>query len=157
LGVEPTGLLSGGTLERVASRLAIAAAAAQAAYRGEAPNLLRLSGTDLDEIRSGTLAEAIEAGDEVIADIVREAARAIGSAVAGVVHLLSPDVVILGGGLVEAMPDLFVDGVRDAARNSVLPTFVDSFTVVAAQLGDEATSRGAAAWACELISNRPAT
>ena len=51
------------------------------------------------------LAEAIKAGDTVIERIVERAARLIGWAVGDVVNLLAPDVVVLGGGLVEAMPE----------------------------------------------------
>ena len=65
--INPNGLPCGcgriGCLETEASRLAISAAAAAAAFRGEAPHLLAAAGTDLANIRSGVLAEAIQAGD----------------------------------------------------------------------------------------------
>ena len=141
-----------GCLEAVASRLAISAAAAQAAYRGQAPHLSELAGTDLSKIRSGALAESIEAGDAAVEQVVREAAGHIGAAVANVVHLLAPDVVVLGGGLVEAMPGLITEAVREAAESRVMPSFAGSFQVLAAKLGDDATVLGAAAWAQELIS-----
>lgn len=149
--VDPRGLPCGcgrvGCLETEASRLAIAAAAAMAAYRGAAPHLLALAGTDLSAIRSGVLAEAIRLGDQVIEQIVRRAAGQIGSVVGDVVNLLAPDVVVLGGGLVEAMPELFVSEVEDAARGRAAPPFSKTFKVLAAKLGDDAVVRGAAAWA----------
>ena len=55
--------------------------------------------------------------------------------------------VVLGGGLVEAMTELFVEEVRDAAKHRVLPSLSDSFEVVAAKLGDDAGVMGSAAWA----------
>ncbi|MFO0919754.1 MAG: ROK family protein, partial [Planctomycetaceae bacterium] len=77
--VVPDGKLCGcgrrGCLETVASRLAISSQIAEAAYRGQAPNLLRVAGTDLANIRSGALAEAIMAGDTVVEEIVRAGAR----------------------------------------------------------------------------------
>jgi glucokinase len=149
--VDPNGLTCGcgrvGCLETEASRLAIAAAAAAAAFRGEAPNLLAAAGTDLSNIRSGVLAEAIQAGDTVIKRIVQRAARFIGRAVGDVVNLLLPDIVVLGGGLVEAMPALFLEEVEQAARERAAPPFSKTFKVAAAKLGDEAVVRGAAAWA----------
>jgi len=152
--VMPDGPLCGcglhGCLESVASRLAIAGAAAQAAYRGLAPHLLEIAGTDLDNIRSGALADSIAAGDTAIEEIVRTAAGHIGTAVAAVVHLLAPDCVVLGGGLVEAMPRLIVNEISDSARKKLLPSFVDSFEVVPAELGDDSTAMGAAAWVREL-------
>jgi glucokinase len=136
-----------GTVEAEASRLTIAAEAAKAAYRGDAPYLAKSVGTDLTDIRSSAIAEAIQNGDKVIKDLVEEAAEAIGFAVVNIVHLLAPDKVVLGGGLVEAMPDLIVGTVRKAARQHVMSVYRDRFEVVAAQLGDDAGVIGAAAWA----------
>ena len=140
-----------GCLEAVASRLAISAQAAQAAFRGQAPNLRSSVGTDLADIRSGVLADAIKAGDTVIEQIVRTAGERIGVAVAAVVHLISPDCIILGGGLVEAMPELFVEEVEQSAREHVMPAYKKSFKVVAAELGDDAAVKGAAAWCREMV------
>jgi len=152
--VTPNGNFCGcgrrGCLETEASRLAISAEVAKAAYRGEAPALMELAGTDLREIRSGVLAKSIAAGDKVVEEILRKAALQIGVAVANVVHLICPDTVVLGGGLVEAMPDLFVKNVTRAARARVMPAYVDAFHVVAAELGDYATVLGAAAWVRHL-------
>lgn len=149
--VDPNGPLCGcgrrGCLEAVASRLAIAAEAAVAANRGEAPHLLKDAGTDVAAIRSGALARSIRAGDRVIEEIVRRAAGRLGLAVASVVNLLAPDIVVLGGGLVEAMPALFIGEVTAAAKAQVMPVFARSFRVVAARLGDAATALGAAALA----------
>jgi len=162
LQMLPDGPLCGcgqnGCLEALASRLAISAAAAQAAYRGQAPNLRRLAGTKLSNIRSGVLAKAIRGGDQVIEDIVRAAAIHLGTAVAMLVNLISPDTILLGGGLVEAMPELYLEAVTDSARSHVLPSYRESFRVVSAQLGDDATATGAAAWAQETLKsggNRP--
>jgi glucokinase len=135
-----------GCLETEASRLAISAEVAKAAYRGQTPVLLEDAGTDIANIRSGVLANAVEKGDKAVEQIIRTAAYKIGIAVANVVHLICPDTVVLGGGLVEAMPELFVKEVTTAANDRVMPSFVGSFKVVAAELGDYATVKGAAAW-----------
>ena len=149
--VTPNGHFCGcglrGCLETEASRLAISAQAAMAAYRGEAPHLLAEAGTDLTNIRSSVLANAIEAGDRVIEQIVRRAANYLGQVIASVVHLIAPDVVVLGGGMIEAMPHLFVPTIFESANNHVLPSFQNSFKVLQAKLGDDAAVMGAAAWA----------
>ncbi len=79
-----------GSLESEASRLAIAAEAVKAAYRGDAPYLLAHGGTDLSDIRSGTLAESIKNGDKAIKRLVETAAETLGFAVVNLVHLLAP-------------------------------------------------------------------
>ncbi len=134
-----------GCLETVASRLAISAEVAKADFRSQVKKIR--PGTDLAAIRSSILAEAITVGDATVEKILRKAAQEIGLALATLVHLLAPDVVVLGGGLVQAMPTLFVDEVKQAAQGRVMKSFRDTFKVVAAKLGDDATVRGAAAWA----------
>jgi len=141
-----------GCLETVAGRLAVSAAAAAAAYRGEAPKLLELSGTDVGAIRSGPLAKAIAGGDVAVESIVREAARTVGWAMAGVVNTLAPDRVVLGGGLVEEMPDLYREEVVAGLDGQVMPSFKGTYKVVVAKLGDDATVKGAAAWAQQTVA-----
>ncbi|MBN1556788.1 MAG: ROK family protein [Lentisphaerae bacterium] len=149
--VVPEGPLCGcgrrGCLEAVAGRRAIAAAAATAAFRGEAPHLQEAAGFDLAKIRSGTLAASVKAGDAAVEAIVRAAAEWIGVAVGNAVNLLLPDVVVLGGGLVEALPKLFRDTIARTAEARVMPAFAGTFDVRVAALGDDASVTGAAAWA----------
>jgi glucokinase len=141
-----------GCLETVASRLAISSQAASAAYRGEAPNLLEAKGLDLSNIRSKALAASIEAGDVVVEQIVRDAARWLGVGAGILVNLLAPDRIVLGGGLVEALPELYLDEVRLSARNSSVPGLKDIFDVAVAELGDDSSVTGAAAWARKIIT-----
>jgi len=140
------GPAGGGSLEALASRLAICSAAAVAAYRGRAPFLMNNFGTDLSEIRSGALAASVENGDEEVEYIIRKAARWLGLAVANVINVMSPDLVILGGGLVEAMPELYIAEVKKSTSQFVMPTYGNTYRIKAAALGDNAAVLGAAAW-----------
>ncbi len=134
-----------GTLEGLASRLTISGEAVKAVYRGQAPNLAQLTGTDLASVRSGALAKAIDAGDKAIEGIVRRAAEQVGRAVGSMVNLLAPDIIVIGGGLAEAMPELYLSEVRAGAERNVLPAMKDGFQVRIAQLGDYSAAVGAAA------------
>lgn len=156
LQVQPNGRLCGcgrrGCLETVASRLAIAADCATAAYRGEARYLYEHAGTDLANIRSGTLAEAIKAGDRVVEDIVRSAAKQLGVGVAMAVNLLAPDVVVLGGGLVEALEDIFTEEVRKTVAKRAMSSLSRGVRITAARLGDDAGVMGAAALVAAAVA-----
>lgn len=147
--VRPGGELCGcgrrGCLETVASRLAVAAQIAAAACRGQSPYILKKVGTDLQAIRSKFIAAAIRHGDKTVERIVRGAARNLGQALVSVVHLLAPDIIVLGGGLVEEMPTLYQAEVEKALRDGVTDAFQGSYRVVTAELGDYATACGAAA------------
>ncbi len=141
-----------GCLEALASRLAISRAAAAAAYRGQAPWLAEHIGTDLMDIRSGALADAVENGDKVVEQILRDAAQWLGIGAANVINLLAPDVVVIGGGLAEAMPKLFTEEITSTARQNVMPAFRTTFRVCIAKLGDNAGVLGSAAWASEQVA-----
>ncbi|HMO50585.1 MAG TPA: ROK family protein [Kiritimatiellia bacterium] len=154
--VDPRGRMCGcgrrGCLETVASRLAIAADVAMAAYRGESPFILDSVGTNIADIRSSLLADAVKAGDKVVEKTIRNAARRIGEAVANVGNLLAPDIVVLGGGLVEALQDIFLQEVRDQVAKRVMDSFAKSIQVTVAALGDDATALGAAALIAEKVA-----
>ena len=53
--------------------------------------------------------------------------------------------VVLGGGLVEALPKLYLECVRDGIKRNALPSMVNQHKLKAAELGDLATAIGAAA------------
>ncbi|MCA9060026.1 MAG: ROK family protein [Planctomycetaceae bacterium] len=146
-----------GTLEGLASRLAIAAEAAKAVYRGQAPNLRQLAGTDLASIRSSALAKSIELGDTVIEEIVRRAAEQVGRGIGSLINILAPDMVVLGGGLVEAMPKLYMESVRLGIRRNVLPSLADVARVRVSELGDLAAATGAAALVRQFIAEKGAS
>ncbi len=153
--IVPDGPLDGlgnrGSLESVASRLAIAGKAAQACYRGAAPVLREKAGTDLSDIRSGALADSIAGGDMAVQAIVEKAAIYMASAVVTVVNLLAPEKVIFGGGLIEAMADTILPIVEKSARQRVLPSLRNVFEIVEATLGDDAGVMGAAALARQEV------
>ena len=133
--------------------LTIAAEAAKAAFRGDAPRLRKEAGTDLADIRSGALADSVAQRWTLrwCARLIEQAAESIGIAVVNVVHMLAPDKIVLGGGLVEAMEDLFVGTVSKTARKNVMSVYKDRFEVVAAKLADDAGVMGAAAWARHVL------
>ena len=136
-----------GSLETVASRLVIASAAALAAYRGDAPNLLKDAGTDITEIRSGALAKSIENGDKSVKLIIEDACEYLAGAVVTMVHLMAPDRIVFGGGLVEAMPKLILSTIEKSVKKRVLPSMAEIVDIVEAKLGDDAGVMGAAALA----------
>ena len=135
-----------GTLETEASRLAIAGEVAKLAFRGEAPSVRKSAGTDLDDIRSKTLSQAVIKGDTAVRRVIEDACQIIGYAVANVVLMICPDRVVLGGGLVEAMPELVLEAVSRIAHQHVFECYRDQFEIRVAELGDQAATVGAAHW-----------
>lgn len=151
----PEGRLDGagnpGTLESVASRLSIASDAAAAAYRGQAPALRKSAGTNLSDIRSGALADSVAKGDRAVEAIIEKACHHLAMSVVTVVHLMAPDVIVFGGGLIEAMPDVMLPRIEKIAKKRVLATFKDVFEIKEAKLGDNAGVLGCAALAQQQV------
>jgi glucokinase len=85
----------------------------------------------------------------MIEEIVRHAARQLGAAVANTVNLMAPDMVVLGGGLVEEMPKLFVEEVKNSILRIAMRSLSGDVKVAAARLGDNAVVMGAAALAAD--------
>jgi glucokinase len=145
------GLLCGcgrrGCLETVASRVAVSSAVAAAVCRGKTLMTSGQGGSDVGELRSSVIAGLIRSGDKVVEQIVRDAAAWLGVGISIAVNMLAPDVVVLGGGLVEALPGIYLKESEKSARSHVMPSLAHSFKVVTAKLGDDACASGAAALA----------
>ncbi len=133
-----------GCLEAVASRIAIAKEVAALAAREDAPFILERCGTDLSEIRSGVLARAIELGEKKVESVVRQAAYFIGMATGNLINILSPEAVVLGGGLVEAMETLFLEEVNRGVKDHAMPYLRRNVQIRPARLGDDVVVLGAA-------------
>lgn len=150
---DPTGPHCGcgnrGCFEAYASRVAISARAAEAVSRGKAPALQKLAGANLDEIRSSALAKSIKQGDKIVEEIVREAAYIVGILAADMINALSPSMIVLGGGLVEAMGGIYVDECKRAVESHAMPELRKGVRVAAAKLGDDSVALGAIALAAE--------
>jgi glucokinase len=131
------------TLEDLTSRLAITSAIAVEAYRGKAPSL---EGLPISKIKSKAIAKSIEAGEEAVEAILDQSISILGKGLAGVVSLLGPEVIVLGGGLVERFPQRYEAGLEQQLAQLVTSELVQGLTIRKAVLGDDAGAMGAAAY-----------
>jgi glucokinase len=94
------------------------------------------------EATTEEIAAAARAGDAVALSVLGDAARALGAALAGLVHIFNPERIILGGGVARA-GGLFLETVETALRSSVMdPAFAEGLQVLPSVLGDEAALLG---------------
>src|SRR4029079_12320931 len=94
-----------GCFEALASRTAIFQRIKAGVKDGEKTLLTEMLGDNLEDLRSGDLRKAIRRGDKFVAKIVDTAAEYVGIGAANLVNVLGPDVVVLGGGVIEALAD----------------------------------------------------
>jgi predicted NBD/HSP70 family sugar kinase len=96
--------------------------------------------------RTPTVADivrAAQAGDAAARTIVDEVGHYLGIAVAGLVNLMNPAVVVLGGEIT-AVGDLLLDRLRETVHARALSTSVAETRIVTSNLGDQAIAVGAA-------------
>ncbi len=135
------------TLEGLCGRLAIASTCVVEAMRGNAPTILEHAGKDISKIKSGTIKKSIDAGERAVLNIMKRSANYLGIGVTSAIELLAPEVVVLGGGLVEKMPEIYLEGVSAAVSRYGGKAIVRDVRFVVAEMGDLAVAAGAAAYA----------
>ncbi len=138
-----------GCLEALASKSAIARRVHKAAKRGEESVLASKVDKKSGKLKSGDLAEAVAAADPVALREVERAARFLGLGLGGLVNLLGPEIVVVGGGVTEALGPSFLELVRVAARTQILVDPAESIKIEPAALGDDAGILGAGLMALE--------
>lgn len=145
LGPEypPCGQGHPGCLEGTASGTAIAETARRAVRHGEVTSL---SSLPVDSIDGKAVQDAAHAGDEVALRIFTFAARALGRATGGMINLLSPEVIAVGGGLINA-GELLFGPLREGVAEMAFTAPAAVCRIVPAELGTDAGLVGAVAWA----------
>ncbi len=150
-------------LEAVASGWGITAAvraqlsgltAATASPReiADADDLRKRCGGSLDRLDTKIIAEAAWTGNRLAADAFDRACRTIGWALAQVITMLAPNVVVMGGGVSLVGEDLFLDPLRRYAAQYVFPPLAGTYQIVPAALGEEVVVHGALALAAERFT-----
>jgi predicted NBD/HSP70 family sugar kinase len=110
---------------------------------GDRSRVLDMAGGDLAAIQVHQIFEAARNGDGVSISVVRDTARYVGMAIANLVAIVDPDVVVVGGLIADAADQLLQPSQTEALRR--LPrSMADSLTVSAATLGDDGGPLGAA-------------
>jgi glucokinase len=143
-----------GELESLAAGPAIARAAQQRLRNGEAGSLAQL---DLSNITAHDVAAAARHGDELAVDIFNRAGRLLGFAVANLVSLFDPAVIILAGGMA-AVADLYLGPLQKAMLERAQPLAARKVRVVVSKMADTINLLGCArlVWQPALIDQEPA-
>ena len=105
--------------------------------------LSELTGEDASNLGPEDIARAAREGDPRCTQVVQEAGRYLGIAIANLVNLVNPAEVVLGGSLTDA-GDLLLDPLHEAVRERALFASVEQAQVRVGTLGHRAVALGAA-------------
>ncbi len=129
-----------GCLESFAGGAALAEQAKQAVRSGKRTRLSLIE--PLESITARDVGEAARLGDLVSQQIVTEAGRYLGTAIASLVNLFNPHIVVVGGGVAQ-MGDLLLEPIRETvSRRSLQPSY-HAVRIVSSVLGRRSTCMGA--------------
>jgi glucokinase len=136
-----------GCYEALASRTAIIRDITLQARMGKGRKSTRQLFLSKKLVLSGDLKKCVERGDAMVIKTLRRAARYLGIGIGGLINLFSPEVIVVGGGVTEALGKEFLKRARTYAMRYALPMARDNVRIVPAALGDDAGVLGAAAMA----------
>lgn len=96
-------------------------------------------------IKSKILSKAFNKKDPLVRSVLTDAAKTLGVACITLRHIFDPEVIVLGGGLVEACGSFFIPIVQKTAYADPFYSKLPSCKIVEAELGDNAIIIGAVA------------
>jgi glucokinase len=140
---------SRGCLEVYASATAIVRMTREASQRHSSSSLHTTA-----DLTSETIFAAGLKGDELALDVFRRMGVYLGIGVANLINILNPEVIVIGGGVVNGW-DLFEKHMHQQVAERAFPLLAARVKIVRAECGDDAGLLGAARLAFDADTNCP--
>ncbi len=141
-----------GCLEALSSGNAIAKRAIREIKGGTSSILNNMNNGDIDKIDAKMVAEAARKGDQLSQKIFNDAVEYLGAAVSSLVNLISPEIVLLGGGVSQAS-DLLFDRLKTIMTNRTIMTRTRKIKIIPVTFGQNAATKGAVALVLNEVLN----
>ncbi|NLJ49107.1 MAG: ROK family protein [Candidatus Atribacteria bacterium] len=145
---------SRGCLEAIASSMVIIRKLQEAIKSGVTSSLSKACHGDISKIDISLISQWVEDGDKLSLQIVEEARRFIGEAIANAINLLSPEIVILTGDLL-VLGDYILNPIEGMVKRQALNYNTKNVLIVLAEVGEEAAAIGMAAVVLDKVFRIP--
>jgi glucokinase len=142
-----------GCWERFASGSGLGRLAREAAHAGQATRVVELAGGDPENVRGEHVTAAAAEGDAEAIEVMAQYAWWLALGLANLANVFDPEVIVLGGGLVQAGDVLLVPARRAFADLVEAVEHRPPIRIVPAQLGERAGAIGAAVMAARRKSD----
>jgi glucokinase-like ROK family protein len=142
-----------GCLEAIAGGRAIAQQAREIAQKDQRTELANIK--PIESITARDVASAARLGDLAAQQILNRAGTYVGIAIAGVVNMFNPGMVIIGGGVAQS-GDILLEPIRLAVQRRSLPAATRAVRITTAMLGRRSSSMGAIIQALTIASHQVA-
>ncbi|HKK46426.1 MAG TPA: ROK family protein [Balneolaceae bacterium] len=134
-----------GCLEALAGSWAIEREAKEAVKNNPGTLILKLADGNVDQIKAKTVIHAFQQGDELATRIMTDVINAIAGGLTGLVNALNPQRIIMGGGVVDHLPDL-VNRVDQKVRDRALKACLKPLKIMPTGLDEASGMIGAAVY-----------
>lgn len=145
-----------GCLEVFSSIVAIEKNINKELSSGKESTLRNLYDKNPNSITIKSIVEAAQKGDTLSIDVLQKAGKYIGASVANIVNYLNPEIVVLGGLLIEMYPNI-MNVIVSEAKARAIDKFYDHTDIKKSILGESVDSIGAAAIVIQNIFNNSET
>ena len=129
-----------GCLEAFSSKQGMSAYIRQQVARGR-ESLMAEAVTE-GVFRSKKLVKALEAGDKVAEEAVDRACHWLAVATGNMINTFSPDLILYGGGVIEALGDMFLEKILAEVDRYCMPLIRATVDIKNASLGDDSILYG---------------
>lgn len=145
--LDPNGPVCGcgarGCMEAFASRTALTRDIWTEIKRGKKSVISDSVKKSGEQIRSKILRDAYLGGDEVVCKTIDNSLNYLADGLTSIVHILNPEKIILGGGVVEALGEVYMEKVSQRMKRRAFKSMMAPLEIVEARLGDDAGILGA--------------
>lgn len=132
-----------GCLESFASARAILSKAVSILEKGRESLLREYSGGNFYKLTAEDIYKAALDGDSFARELLRDAGKHLGIGIANIINLISPEAVILAGGLIGAWDIYIQEAIKEASRRAFKELF-DTVKIIPSSLMDDAGIIGSA-------------
>lgn len=129
-----------GCLEAFSSKQGISAYIRQQAARGR--ETVMAEAVQDGVFRSKKLRQALKDGDKVAGEAVDRACHWLAVAAGNMINVISPDLILFGGGVIEAVGDLFLEKILSEVDRYCMPAIRSTVDIKNASLGDDSILYG---------------
>jgi len=131
-----------GCLENYASARAMIAKAVVMLEKGTESMLKNCCNGSIYKITPDDIYKSALEGDTLSREILRDAGKALGVGLANLINILSPEAIILAGGLIGAWNIYVQEAIKEASRRAFKDVF-EAVKIIPSSLGDDAGVVGA--------------
>src|SRR5262249_14747288 len=90
----------------------------------------------------GAIKKAIAKGDDKLKEMLQARMKVVGIALSSIVNFMNPEMVVLGGGLMDEMAKLVIKPFEEGLREYLMPEVGKKLKVAPAKLGTAAVAWG---------------